>query len=254
MAKETFFEGENETHRYSYVLSCGIAVGLINLGQGVNVRDSEVPAASGSYEIEERLLVLLEGGLRVLCTDFGRRNVKLCRVQRIGASALGSVALPPSVSACTTIDFAALHGIGVNPEPNGMTTAHNEVNRHTANSVIGTLAKESSTTRELSTVNIHVTPPGASIALALMYLKTGDKYIINKLSAPSTLPAIEFIRPDVLMMRTLCALMVDYDNLCPDFEYAHERIPEVIRKYVKEVNTTKWWLHNVDIGTVAEVR
>jgi hypothetical protein len=256
MAKETFFEGENESNRYSYVLNCGIAIGLINLGRGVDIRKSELPAANSHYEIEERLIVLLEGGKRTECTDFGRQNSGLCRVQRIGTAALGSVALPPSANACTTIDFATLHGIGVNPEPNGMHAHNNEVNRYTANSVIGTLTKESSTTRELSNVNVHLTSPAAAIALALMYLKTGDKYILQKLTVPDTLPEIERIRPEVLMLRTLCALMVDYNNILSSSDYLENLIPEVIMRFVRDFEYTsaenEWWSDSVDMNTVAE--
>ena len=255
MARETFFENDPAAERYNYVLCAGISIGLINLARGLDIRNSEVPIKGGNYEVEDRLYCLLNGEKRILCTDFGRRNKNLCKIQRIGVAALNSTISANSTS-CTGIDYATIHGIGLTSENVGINTPFNEGNKVTANSAIGILAKESSHTKELPFVNIHLTSPAAAVALGLMYLKTKDSYIINMLKVPETLPLIEKIRPDVLMIRTLCAMLVDYDNITTDPNELEKWIPSVIRRYIRITLTDKkgehWWSEQVDMTTIAE--
>lgn len=57
--------------------------------------------------------------------------------------------------------------------------------------------------REGSTVNLDVTAPGATIALGLMYLKSGNKALADWMTPPGTQYLLDFIRPDFLMLRVL---------------------------------------------------
>ena len=57
--------------------------------------------------------------------------------------------------------------------------------------------------REGSSVNLDVTAPGATIALGLMYLGTGNKAVADWMAPPETQYLLDFVRPDFLMFRIL---------------------------------------------------
>ena len=45
---------------------------------------------------------------------------------------------------------------------------------------------------------------GATVALGLTFLKTGNKNIARTLAAPGTEFLLEGVRPDLLLLRTVC--------------------------------------------------
>lgn len=57
--------------------------------------------------------------------------------------------------------------------------------------------------REGSTVNLDVTSPGATLALGLMYLGSGNKAVADWMTPPATQYLLDFVRPDFLMLRIL---------------------------------------------------
>ena len=52
-------------------------------------------------------------------------------------------------------------------------------------------------------VNIDVTSAGATVALGLMYLKTNNVAVAARLAVPHTLFLLDYVRPDLLMVRQL---------------------------------------------------
>lgn len=57
--------------------------------------------------------------------------------------------------------------------------------------------------KEGSCVNLDVTAPGATLALGLMYLGSGNKAVADWMAPPATQYLLDFVRPDFLMLRTL---------------------------------------------------
>lgn len=57
--------------------------------------------------------------------------------------------------------------------------------------------------REGNCVNLDVTAPGATLALGLMYLRTGNKAVADWMAPPETQYLLDFVRPDFLMLRIL---------------------------------------------------
>ncbi|GCC32345.1 hypothetical protein chiPu_0010806, partial [Chiloscyllium punctatum] len=55
--------------------------------------------------------------------------------------------------------------------------------------------------KEGDTVNVDVTCPGATLALALLYLKTNNRSIADWLRAPDTQYLLDFVKPEFLLMR-----------------------------------------------------
>ena len=56
---------------------------------------------------------------------------------------------------------------------------------------------------EGSSVNIDVTSAGATLALGLMYLKTNDAAVAERLAVPDTLFLLDYVRPDLLLLRQM---------------------------------------------------
>jgi hypothetical protein len=57
--------------------------------------------------------------------------------------------------------------------------------------------------REGQTVNLDVTAPGATVALGLIYLRSNNAALAAWLRAPATAYHLDFVRPDLLMLRII---------------------------------------------------
>lgn len=71
---------------------------------------------------------------------------------------------------------------------------------------------------------------GAVMALTFMFLKTGNQEIADKLSLPKTIQLLEYVRPDLLMLRSLAKNMVMWNEIEPTKEFVHTQIPTCISK------------------------
>uniref|UniRef100_A0A915BVM4 Anaphase-promoting complex subunit 1 n=1 Tax=Parascaris univalens TaxID=6257 RepID=A0A915BVM4_PARUN len=72
----------------------------------------------------------------------------------------------------------------------------------------------------------------ATVALGLMYLRTGNKMVAKRMRAPETLSNLEKVRPDHLLLRTLCQSLILWDQIEPTRAYVEELVPPVVRQYV----------------------
>ena len=57
-----------------------------------------------------------------------------------------------------------------------------------------------STTREGPYVNVSVTAPGATLALALFFLKSNNAAVAARLAIPDTHFLLDYVRPDFLLL------------------------------------------------------
>lgn len=91
-----------------------------------------------------------------------------------------------------------------------------------------------------------------------MFLRTNDKWITRALAIPNTFVDIEKIRPDLLMVRTMSRLLVEFDQIGRTAEWVESQIPEIVRKYAKLLlqndEKNSWWDDYIDMNTVAQVR
>ncbi|KAL3915324.1 MAG: hypothetical protein SGILL_005708 [Bacillariaceae sp.] len=81
---------------------------------------------------------------------------------------------------------------------------------------------------EGETINIDVTSPGATLALGLMYMKSGNRTIASAISIPETHFLLEYIRPDFLMLRIISRALILWDDVCPTNEWIDSQLPKVI--------------------------
>ncbi|XP_050315622.1 anaphase-promoting complex subunit 1 [Anthonomus grandis grandis] len=85
--------------------------------------------------------------------------------------------------------------------------------------------------REGSSVNLDVTAPGATLALGLMYLGTGNKAVADWMAAPHTQYLLDFVRPDFLMLRSLSRALILWDSIEPTRDWVVGEVPATIRPY-----------------------
>ena len=83
--------------------------------------------------------------------------------------------------------------------------------------------------REGPYVNTAVTAAGATLALGLMFLKSGNETVAARLALPDTLFLLDYVRPDLLMLRVIARGLVLWDSVQPTTEWLREQVPLVVR-------------------------
>uniref|UniRef100_A0A158PB24 SHNi-TPR domain-containing protein n=1 Tax=Angiostrongylus cantonensis TaxID=6313 RepID=A0A158PB24_ANGCA len=119
---------------------------------------------------------------------------------------------------------------------------------------------------EGTNVNVHMTAHPATIALGLMYMRTGNLEIARDLELPATISLLEEIRPDVIFVRVVARSLVLWNMIEPTCAWIDKQIPNIIHEYARavlkfpsniEINVTDkeqaYWDEVVDKETVAEV-
>ncbi|CAH0686482.1 unnamed protein product [Spodoptera exigua] len=85
--------------------------------------------------------------------------------------------------------------------------------------------------REGATVNLDVTSPGATLALGLLYLRSGCSARAAWLQPPRTPYQLDFVRPDLLMLRVIARGLVLWDSIEPTEEWVESQVPDTIKPY-----------------------
>ncbi|XP_016575540.1 anaphase-promoting complex subunit 1 isoform X1 [Capsicum annuum] len=87
-------------------------------------------------------------------------------------------------------------------------------------------------------INVDVTAPGATIAIALMFLKTESKLVHSRLSVPQTHFDLHYVRPDFIMLRVIARNLIMWSRVHASEEWIQSQIPEVIQNGVKGLGDT----------------
>ncbi|CAH0400129.1 unnamed protein product [Chilo suppressalis] len=85
--------------------------------------------------------------------------------------------------------------------------------------------------REGQTVNLDVTSPGATVALGLIYLRSNNAALAGWLQAPTTAYQLDFVRPDLLMLRIISRGLVLWDSIEASEEWIEDQVPSTIKPY-----------------------
>ncbi|KAL3090662.1 hypothetical protein niasHT_023507 [Heterodera trifolii] len=246
MSLEVPCESDQSSDRYSFVLAAGFAIGLINLGKGKEISDTEI-AISSSPSLKDRLIKLLKGAERRMAyLNYDQVQCPCMRANNVVGPRMGGTN--------SSLGRAYTPGGGGANHNNGGTSGQSAA-RHADHSGIGQPC--SSHVRELPTLNTHLTSPAAAVALGLIYLRTGDCWIRETLAIADTFYEIDQIRPDMLMIRTFSRCLVDFEDIKCTREWVDAQIPQIIRKYVKRFLEVKskedmWWSDFIDMATVAK--
>ncbi|KAI8824175.1 uncharacterized protein EV422DRAFT_309840 [Fimicolochytrium jonesii] len=88
----------------------------------------------------------------------------------------------------------------------------------------------------------HYIITSATLALGLMQLKTNDTMIADRLALPKTSYFLNQIKPDVLLMRTLCRSIILWDSIKATEEWLLQQVPEYIRRGTQESADDEDWV------------
>jgi len=88
---------------------------------------------------------------------------------------------------------------------------------------------------EGSTINTDVTAPGATLALGLIYLKSGNFAVASSLNLPDTHFLLDYVRPDLLMYRVISKSLILWDYVSASPEWIDAQIPVVVKKSFSEL-------------------
>ncbi|XP_012289018.1 anaphase-promoting complex subunit 1 [Orussus abietinus] len=103
--------------------------------------------------------------------------------------------------------------------------------------------------REGDSINIDVTSPGATIALGLMYFNTGNRAVADWMRAPDTQFLLDFVRPDLLLLRILARSLILWGEIEPTKTWVSSHVPEIVYKYRFQKPTPEI-TQNVDLETM----
>lgn len=78
-------------------------------------------------------------------------------------------------------------------------------------------------------VNLDVTGPAATLALALIFLKTNDAAIAAAFVIPDTHYALDYVRPDFILLRMLARSLVMWDSVEPSHAWVLDQLPPLIK-------------------------
>jgi anaphase-promoting complex subunit 1 len=92
--------------------------------------------------------------------------------------------------------------------------------------------------RTTNPFDINLTSPAASIALGLMYLRTGRKDIADILTVPDTVLSLNAIQPTFLLIRTIARSLILWDSITPKNEWLMHQVPAAIREGIETRSKT----------------
>ena len=174
----------NVVDREAYILSCGIALGMVNLCQGETEGGGSGNAGIADLRIEEKLYRYIVGGL-----DDAEMRRKRDEGDRLSL---------PTTSA----------------------SSGNE---------------RCSCIYEGDSINTDVTAPGATLALGLIYMKSGNKTIASAVSLPDTHFLLDYVRPDFLMLRVIARSLILWDEVEPSSTWIESQLPAAVREAYAEM-------------------
>ena len=77
---------------------------------------------------------------------------------------------------------------------------------------------------------------GATIAIALIFMKTQNEALARKIDIPDTTHQFEYVRPDIFLLRTVARHLIMWDNIVPTTAWMRKQLPPVYQSRVKLTN------------------
>ena len=87
---------------------------------------------------------------------------------------------------------------------------------------------KSSRVLEGADINTDITSPGATVALALIYIRSNNADIAGRVALPQTAFAVDNIRPDLLLFRAMAHCLIMWDHVEPSASWLDSRVPSVV--------------------------
>ncbi|KAJ5692130.1 Negative regulator of mitosis [Penicillium macrosclerotiorum] len=71
---------------------------------------------------------------------------------------------------------------------------------------------------------------GATIAIAIIFMKTNDAVLAQKIDIPDTTVRFDYVRPDLFLLRTLARHLIMWDRIEPNFDWVNASLPKVYQR------------------------
>lgn len=85
-------------------------------------------------------------------------------------------------------------------------------------------------------INTHITGPGGTLGLGLMYHRSGNQSVANWMRAPDTQTLLEYVRPDFLILRMLSYGLIMWDEVEPNETWIDSHIPKIVSTHAFQRN------------------
>lgn len=164
-----------------------------------------------------------------------REGLALAAGFAIGLIRLGHGSSTFNVADRKQVDRLILYANGGSQDELNIVDSHSAPNMRKADSATNqernsTAATESETSRVLegNHVNTDVVSPGALMAIALIYLKTGKKHIADRLVVPDSLYSLGKIRPDHVFLKVLTRSLIMWDHIEASVDYIRRTLPRLL--------------------------
>ncbi|VFV22754.1 anaphase-promoting complex subunit [Lynx pardinus] len=198
-------EMEYCTDRESYSLAAGLALGMVCLGHGSNL------IGMSDLNVPEQLYQYMVGGHRRFQAGMHREKHKSPSYQiKHGSNLIGMSDLNVPEQ---------LYQYMVGGHRRFQAGMHREKHKSPSYQI-----------KEGDTINVDVTCPGATLALAMIYLKTNNRSIADWLRAPDTMYLLDFVKPEFLLLRTLARCLILWDDILPNSKWVDSNVPQIIRE------------------------
>lgn len=87
-----------------------------------------------------------------------------------------------------------------------------------------------SATKKVELVNVlDRSAPGAVVAIALIFMKSEDHIVARKVDIPDSVLQFTYIRPDILLLRTLAKNLIMWSRVEPTVEWIRSSLPKEYR-------------------------
>ena len=84
--------------------------------------------------------------------------------------------------------------------------------------------------RKVSIVHIlDKATAAATVAIALIFMKTNDESLAQKIDIPDTLHQFDYVRPDVFLLRTVARHLIMWDDIQPTTSWMKKQLPLVFQ-------------------------
>ncbi|KAK1947896.1 Anaphase-promoting complex subunit 1 [Phytophthora citrophthora] len=208
----TQFVGSNSNAGFStasfdqlegYALAAGMALGLVVLGRG---QATAGDPGLADLKLEEKLHKYIVGGAHQF-RDTNAAGSCLYRGRRWQTFGSGANGFNSAVNGSATL----------NGSSNANTEGSPGADRDTKHSSERNGARGGG-----EHVNVGVTACPSALALAFMYMQTDNMAVAAQLAVPDTLVLLDYVRPDILLIRTLAKNLVMWNAISPTTDWIEQ--------------------------------
>ncbi|OWZ23875.1 Anaphase-promoting complex subunit [Phytophthora megakarya] len=201
-----------------YALAAGMALGLVVLGRG---QATTGDPGLADLKLEEKLHKYIVGGAQQY-RDTNAAGSCLYRGRRWQAFGSGGNGFNSAVNGTTP-------GNGT-PSTTGTSPGAGRDTKHPSDRGGARYGGEH--------VNTGVTACASALALAFMYMQTNNKAVAVQLAVPDTLILLDYVRPDILLVRTLSKNLVMWDDILPTTQWIeHHEVPVQLLQAYKSIQS-----------------